>query len=214
MARTSPLGPGFRRSFQSFLEGRPITTSRGVVLPDSRPTQFGYPGGSHQPNSCCVYRRKSSNTDLLLDFYSNFSTDDLITKVVQAGKTPHKGAGASVQFNMFQCLSKSKDGEICLGHKGVITVKTAISRPALVSLLKEICPSALEHFCIGGDKPGSWPVVLGSTADLPSLLDNLFVYSYAIEQIKRQIRGEVPLPAVVFDSPGMRPRAPDAGAGG
>lgn len=185
----------FRSAFQAALAQRPLRTPRGIVLLEMRSTRFGYPGGSHEPTECWAYRPHDGAVEMLLSFYSNFTDDDLICKVNPVGKGAHDGAGASIQFNGDNSVTEER-GVLTLRHHGRVTVTSAISRAALVETIRKNAADA--DAALGGlDADHGWPLRIGSLADVTSLLDRLFLYAYAVEQAKRALRRDAPLPPVL-----------------
>lgn len=47
---------------------------------------------------------------------------------------------------------------------------------------------------IKNSNPTSWPVRIGTSADVPGLLNHQSVFAYCVEQAKRRLRNESPLP--------------------
>ena len=165
----------FRRIFENAFSRLPFRTPRGVVARLRREAQFGTPHGPHEPTRCWVYSAYESPFELLFAFYSNFSPDDLICKVVIAQQTMPKGEGASLQFNGNK--SVVDDGvHFILRHDGRVTIRSPIRRDELLSRIREYAPQA--DIALGGIE---FPFVCGTTADVGALLDRLFLYSYAIE---------------------------------
>jgi len=111
-------------------------------------------------------------------------------------ETPRNGAGASIQFNGDECFHPLADGNISVSHHGRVTVTHAIKRVDLVARIVDVAPETVRHF--GGIDAVRWPIPLGSTADFPALIDNLFVWSCGVEQAKRSMRGESLLPSMVI----------------
>lgn len=188
----SAIGTRFRRLIEAALAVRPFQTDHGVVAAETREFDSGYPGGSHEPARCWIYRPHGLGLEMLFGFYSNFTPDDLITKVIPANAEIKKGIGATVQFNADR--SVTPDGEhFALHHHGLITVHHAMSREALVNCIREQAPDA-DRMLGGLDVVQGWPLRLGSTDRLNDLIDRLFLYCFAVEQAKRSWRGEALLP--------------------
>jgi hypothetical protein len=124
-------------------------------------------------------------------FYDNFTHDDLICKVGPIGETA--GTGATIQFNGNESMVACGTRVVALCHHGLITVRHRISRAQLVETIIKKAPDAVQQ--LGGlDSEEGWPLQLGTTADFPELIDRIFVYAYSVEQAKRSLRGENPLP--------------------
>lgn len=183
----------FREALTSWLDKPTRTTTDGKILHDMRDLSFGYRGGTHGQIRCWVYSSAVTTVEMCFAFYSNFTIDDLICKVLPVGASTRSGAGATIQFNGDNCMKDLGTGGIFLCHDGLVTVGTRISRNDLVGL---ITTSALEALArLGGLPPkGGWPLRLGSTDDFPALVDRVFLYAYCIEQAKRFLRGEDALP--------------------
>ena len=188
-----------RNGFQAFLlrelKELPFTCGAGAVRGQQREVQFGFRGGRHQPTPCWVYERSDVTLDLLFGFYENFTDADLITKVVQRGEKPAPGTGASVQFNGDRCVEKTASGGWTLSHHGRVTVGSSIRRDDLVSRIESHAPKAA--YLLGPIGGAAWPIAIGDTDNTSGLLDQLFVYVYAIEQAKRSFREEKPIPTLL-----------------
>lgn len=168
-------------------------TEGGMIVPGKTGVRFGYPGGFHEPTSCWAYEPSGMpELTMLFDFFSNFTPYDLICKVIPTGDEIAPGAGASIQFNASRCVSVH-NGNLTFGHYGQVNANGTISRPALVAGFRNLAPVAFRE--LGGDEFfSSWPVVLGALSDPGALLDNIFLYAYGVEQVKRAKRGDGPLP--------------------
>lgn len=190
----------FRADLTAYLASSP-TSARGAVLKKSRPVRFGYPGGNHRDSRVWVYRpRGVPHLEMVIGFFKNFTPDDLICKVIESGETITDGSGASIQFNANRCMTVNS-GEVALQHTGEVTLGTRLARADLLDGLRARAPQA--YLELGGDTFfGSWPVLLGTVKAPGTLLDNLFLYAYGVEQVKRHRRGEGPLPA--WEPPGRR----------
>lgn len=185
----------FRANVTLTLSQLPFRTPRGVVQRTRRGAHFGTPRGGHDPLDCWVYSAYESDLELMFAFYSNFSPDDLICKIVLADQVPMDGEGATLQFNGNENVEDDGVDQI-LRHHGLVTVGRRIAR---ADLLERIGVHASEaDAALGGIE---FPLFCGSTADVGSLLDRLFLYSYAIEQAKRSFRQESALPALYAVAP-------------
>lgn len=182
----------FRARVTASLSVLPLRTARGSVLRERREANFGFPGGKHESIRCWVYRAHGSAVELLFGFYSNFTADDLLCKSMATGSSLPQGAGATIQFNADRCIDA--DGEIlALHHSGAVTVGSGVGRRRLVEGIYDRAPEAA--VALGGlDVDHGWPFRVGSTGDIPELIDRLAIYAYAVEQAKRSIRGDSPLP--------------------
>ena len=187
------MGERFRAAVEQALRTLPILTPAGRVAPSTVDVHMGYPGGSHDIEPAWVYERAGTTLEMAFRFYENFTPNDLICKVVVAGEYPQSGEGASVQFNSDRCVVASELAHT-LVHHGEVTVRTRVTRTMLVRAIEEICPREMDLAGIKNSNPSSWPVRIGTSADVPGLLDNLFVFAYCIEQAKRRLRNESPLP--------------------
>lgn len=173
----------------------PFSTPRGIVKRTRRGAHFGTPRGGHDPLDCWVYSAHESALELMFAFYSNFSPNDLICKIVLADQAPTDGEGATLQFNGNETVEDDGVNQI-LRHHGLVTVGTRIAR---ADLLEQIGLHAREaNIALGGIE---FPLFCGSTADIGTLLDRLFFYSYAVEQAKRSFRYEPALPALYTVAP-------------
>jgi hypothetical protein len=185
----------FRAMVTAALSQLPVRTPRGVVQRTQGGVRFGTPTGGHNPLDCWVYSAYSSALELVFAFYSNFSPDDLICKIVPAGHAPTDGRGATLQFNGHK--SVEDDGiHYTLRHDGLVTVRNRIARADLLERVRLHASEA--NAALGGIE---FPLVCGSTADLGTLLDRLFLYAYAVEQAKRSLRQEPALPIVHEGAP-------------
>jgi hypothetical protein len=188
-------GEQFRQAVEAALATLPFTTPAGRIAPRRVPVYMGYPGGNHEIQPAWIYERANTSLEMALNFYSNFSPTDLICKVIPAGEYPQHGEGASVQFNGNHCVIP--DGvQQCLVHQGKFTLRAGIARSTIVATLQQICPEEM-HLAGISDGPLSWPLHIGSTAEIPALLDRIFVFAYCIEQAKRHLREEALLPRLV-----------------
>jgi Domain of unknown function (DUF3883) len=186
----------------SCLSGLPFATPRGVVRAEVREARFGTPSGEHGGLHCWVYSAHESHLELIFAFYENFSPDDLICKVLPAGKGLAHGQGATLQFNGNDSpIEEGSDVVLC--HHGLVTVGKRIARADLLERIGQHAPSAND--ALGGI---AFPFVCGTTANIGALLDRLFVYAYAIEQAKRSIRDEPLLPSLYPRGP-IEHRVPD-----
>jgi hypothetical protein len=182
-----------QRRLTDFLSQEP-ETPKGKIVSDQVGVRFGYPGGLHEPTSCWSYQPKGApDVQMIFDFYKNFSDHDLICKVTRVGEDVRTGAGASIQFNA-NYFKPDVDGNVVFLHRGLVNAGGSISREALLAGFARLARPAFEE--LGGEPFfSSWPIQLGTTAGLDLMVDNIFLYVYAVEQVKREKRGEVPLPA-------------------
>ena len=182
----------FRETLTAWLNDRPRNTPAGEILRDMREAQFGYPKGNLGQLSCWVYRNRAKPCQMLLAFYSNFTDDDLICKVMPSGQRVEPGKGATIQFNADNCMSSTKSGRVGLYHNGVITVRHGISRDDLIDAMRKTAPDCEE--ALGRlDPHQGWPRCLGTVDDPKHLMDSMFLYAYYVEQAKRYLRGDNPL---------------------
>lgn len=186
----------FQTSVEAALAKLPYPTPAGRVSPTLTPIHLGFPGGSHEVASAWIYQRAATNLEMVFRFYTNFTPHDLICKVVAAGKYPQSGEGASVQFNAARCV-QARGSARQLVHSGETTVKTRLARPRLVETLERVCPREMDLAGIKNGSSKSWPVTIGSTNDIPALLDRVFVFAFCIEQAKRHLRSEPALPSML-----------------
>lgn len=181
-------GKAFRKKLNEFLRNTPISTPEGEISRNRVDVQFGYHGGAHEPTRCWEYRRAGTQFRMLFSFYSNFSPDDLICIVLTNDEEPQPTAGATIQFNSYKCV----DDSLRLSHGGVITAGTKRSRQDLLDAITAHAAATGAQLGLTGIQ--DWPLELGSPADCAALLDQLFLYVYAVEQAKRFFRGKPLLP--------------------
>lgn len=196
-----PAHARFRAIVERALAARPRRTPKGVLVATTRVGKFGSRVGPHEHTTCWVYQRSGTNLELWLGFFSNFTDDDLICKVLSKGEAP--GTGATIQFNGEKSVEPHRAGGFALRHSGSVTVGTPVGRAELVELIEAAAPA--EAAALGGlDPASSWPLRIGTTADIDALLDRLFDYAFVIEQAKRAKREEPRLPAL--PAPEVEPR--------
>ena len=183
----------FRETLTAWLNDRPRNTSAGEILRDMREAQFGHPGGNHGRLPCWVYRNGANPLEMWFAFYRNVTDDDLICKVMPSGQWVEPGKGATIQFNADKCMRPTNCGRVALYHDGVVTVRHKISRADLLDAMRKSAPDCEEALGRLGPYRG-WPRRLGTVDDLEQLIDNMFVYAYYVEQAKRYLRGDNPLP--------------------
>ena len=148
---------------------------------------------------------------MLFGFFSNFTPDDLACKAIITDDDVMSGAGATIQFNADRCVNQVDD-ELILVHSGQVTVGNAIKRADLVSKIRSLAPQADD--ALGGlDPEDGWPLRLGGVSDLAALIDRTAVYVYAVEQAKRSIRVEPPLPPLFPNGPLEQQVDPASGGG-
>lgn len=189
----APPNAAFRSTIQRALARLPLQTPNGVVLDERRTANWGYRGGKHRPVDCWVYRPLGSSTEVLFGFQDNFSPHDLMCRAQDADEVQADGRGATLQLNGHNCVLTNGRGQMLI-HSGSVTVGSAVKRARLLTLMEEHAPPAFDALFAAASKP--WPIVLGTTADVPALLDRLALYAFAVEQAKRAIRGERPLPSM------------------
>lgn len=181
----------FREEIEEFLEKLPFDTQCGSIAEYRSEAQFGFRTGFHSPVHLWVYLRNNSNLALHFGFYKNFTNNDLICKIVQRGVDISPGEGASIQFNANNSLRRDHSGAIWLQHEGRFTAKgKGIKRAVIIQAIGRVAPEVLP--VLGSVE---FPYQIGSTSDIAALLDSLFAYAYAIEQAKRSLRDERPLPS-------------------
>lgn len=178
----------FADSFSAFLDTAQAT-ALGRVRTEKRHAQFGFPGGNHHSNLYWVFEA-GDDVEMLLGFNSNFSDNDLFVRVITAGEEIAKGSGATVQFNADRNLHRAQ-AAVALGHHLHVNPYGTgrMSRMDLLQGMADLAPGAyaLVHSWLAGDAKS---VALGSTADPAGLLDRVFTYAYAVEQVKRNARGK------------------------
>ena len=182
----------FRDELKQALAVRPYNTPQGEVVTTMVDVLMGYPGGTHNVPPAWVYRHDDSGLEMVFQFYENFTVYDLVCKVINPGQYPTSGEGASVQFNSESCI-KSVPPYVALVHRGRVTVGSAIARHQLINLMSTACSQAMRSVGLSAS-PRSWPISLGNTGDVGTLLDRIFLYAYCVEQAKRTIRHERLLP--------------------
>jgi len=178
----------FRQKLTDFIESADIRNDIGFIEKNKFIIYPGSRGGSHEDVECWLFKTFVNDLIMAFGFYANFSDNDLICKVGKMDTLQIKGLGASIQFNGNECIKPVENTNYKLLHYGKVTVGSSISRDKLANYICELTPDIAKHFRIHtGD---SFPVFLGSTLEFDKLIGNLFLYSYAIEQAKRSIRGE------------------------
>ena len=182
----------FRRTVERALASRPLRTPLGSVREPLEDVLLGSPSGRHNVPSAWVYQRDKSVLEMVLQFYGNFTSHDLICKVVRASEYPKGGEGASVQFNSNHCV-RNEAQHAALIHRGRVTIHSSLARSVLVDAMRHTCPTEMKSAGIRTDR-GAWPCRIGSSANVPALLDSIFLYAYCIEQAKRCLRAEDPFP--------------------
>jgi len=175
------------------LNGKSIKTNNGKISDEKIVINAGYPGGYHVPVTCWHYKHDNSNLSFAFGFYSNFTENDLMCLVGKEENIRARGIGASVQFNSDKSVKLSAtNSDFDFYHGGNITVRYAVKREVVANLINELVPDIAKKFLIHGKE--SWPVFIGSTNNMTEFIDNLFLYVYAIEQVKRKLRGKKLLP--------------------
>lgn len=175
-----------RKAVEAGLSRRPFVTPAGDVLPDLKSVKMGSPSGAHEVPPAWVYKRRNGALEMVFQFYWNFTKDDLICKVVEAGQYPENYQGASVQFNANESV-RVEGGAAVLFHHGRVTLRHGISRDRLLEAMHAVCPRATDLASIHSTE--SWPLRIGSSDDLPKLIDSIFLYAYCLEQGKRHLSG-------------------------
>jgi hypothetical protein len=181
----------FHQILDAALATLPQMTSLGRVV-GTDTLHFGAPSGSHREATFWRFERGGSPHVLHFGFVPNFTPHDLMCKVSLAGEMPSDGAGASIQFNGSESFRAVAGGGIGIQHHGRVTVTHAISRADLVARMTEVAPEVVGHF--GGIDERRFPLALGTTSDLPSLVDSLLVWCFGVEQVKRSLREQPLLP--------------------
>lgn len=121
------VGAKLRACVQQWLSLPPRQTPHGVIGRQLRSAEFGSKGGGHGELHCWVYQRRDTDLEMLFAFYDNFTPDDLICKVVDAGAGVRPGEGASIQFNADRCVRSVGYRAWELTHHGRVTAGEAIS---------------------------------------------------------------------------------------
>lgn len=181
----------FRRILETALKSLPQKTALGSIV-GTEILRLGAPSKTHDEASFWRFESARTSHVLHFGFVNNFTPHDLMSKVSVAKEMPRHGAGASIQFNGDEAICQVEGGHLCLQHHGRVTVTHAIKRSDLIAQLAEVSPETIAHF--GGIDEQHWPLRLGTTADLPTLIDNVFVWSFGVEQAKRSLRNEPLLP--------------------
>ena len=150
-----------RAKVSQFLESRPVPTKMGTVLPETRRCEFGFPGGSHTPTNCWVYGRTGTGLEMLFSFFNNFTPNDLLTKIVEAGATPMVGEGATLQFNADRCFRILSNNDIEVSHHGQVTVSRKVARRDLVAAINKGTPNAWSALQQKISQQTDWPLLLG-----------------------------------------------------
>lgn len=190
---SSGLRIKFRQELTTWLRQRPRETPVGRIQESTCRLAFGYPSGDHGEVDCWIYRRNPEPLEMYFAFYQNFTDDDLLCKVMPVGGVMRPGEGATIQFNGDECMKASGTGAVNLWHHGRVTVRHAISRAKLVETITVAAPEGLTYLRKLDPEQG-WPLLIGGLDDPSSLVDQMFIYAYCIEQAKRYLRGEVALP--------------------
>lgn len=180
------LRPAFARLMRTYLRRPPVETPEGLVAAElEKEFYFGTRMGPHESAHLWHYTRKTASHQMLFGFVPYGDDYGLFTAVGEAARTLRPGRGASLQLRVANpaCMSR-RGGDLVLCHHGSVTKgRGSLGRARLAELVTSAAPEAAEHF--GDLTAGSWPIEIGSTADMASLLDRLFVYSFALEQAKR-----------------------------
>jgi hypothetical protein len=185
----------FVKSVKLALAQLPYRTSRGVVQQRRRRVHFGAPSGNHDPVNCWVYSPNESEFEFVFAFFRYISPGSLICKVIPRGTEIADGDGASLQLNGDGIRFEDDDCP-ALYHRGDVTIGSRISRAELSERIEQEASEASS--ALGGIE---FPFYCGSTGDIGSMLDRLFLYAYAIEQAKRALREESPLPSLYGRAP-------------
>jgi hypothetical protein len=123
---------------------------------------------------------------MLIGFVPYGEGHGLFTMAYQPDEAAPPGKGASIQFrlNSEVWLSRVRSG-ILLSHPGQFTRgRGRIARAELAELATDVEPRAAA--ALGMSAPMRWPFAIGSTANLAALLDRLFLFTFVVEQAKRQ----------------------------
>ena len=75
-----------------------------------------------------------------------------------------------------------------LWHHGAVTVGHRIARDVLLAAIRQAAPEALALLGVAGTAETRWPIVLGDTGDIKTLVDRLFAYADGIERAKELLR--------------------------
>lgn len=192
MEKSSASAVKFRGIVTAWASSAAQTTPAGRLVGTQQNINFGFPAGGHGDIPCWTYAPRGAALVMHFGFYSNFTPDDLICKVSTSADSFRRGIGASLQFN--SGLSVEAD-PLRLVHSGRVTVRTSVARATLLDEMEKTAPHAVRTLGING--VDAWPIEIGRTSDLPTMLDRLFLYAYAIEQAKRSIRREAILPPLL-----------------
>lgn len=184
----------FKKKLNSFLSTLPKTRF-GEIMQKKEYVEFGHPSGSHIGEKYFVFTDFEQKVKMYIGFFSNFTDSDLLTKITAFNDPVPNRLGASIQFNGNKCIAFNAEKRIIFQHQGLVAVRSQISRDNLSKLLNEIMPSSF--FTLFPAINNLNPVHLGSLDNLSSLLENIFLYSFAIEQVKKAVRKERTLPLVI-----------------
>lgn len=181
----------FHQILDAALATLPQTTPLGRVV-GTDTLRLGAPSGSHEEAEFWRFECRESPHTLHFGVVPNFTPHDLMCKVSLSGEMPAVGAGASIQFNGNESFRAIGGGDIGIEHHGLVTVGQRISRANLVARVTEVAPEVVRHF--GGIDERKFPLALGTTSDLPALVDALLVWCFGVEQVKRSLREQPLLP--------------------
>ena len=197
------LGLQLRHRLTAFLDHTPNTEfgTLTALEPEQIPV-LGSPVGPHEVPGAWLYAREGSSLAMLVAVYANFSNHDILCLVREAGTLVRgqlERSGPSIQLNGLDSYDE-KQGDIVISHHGLVTVSNRIAREDLFAAIRAAAPAVADS--LGLRAVESWPFEIGSMADPAEFLDRLFEYGYCIEQAKRSLRGDPPLPEF-----GRRPKS-------
>lgn len=178
------LARRFQRALEERLVKVPIRTAAGCVRAKTLGFSFGHPGGRHPDADVWAYERVGGVHGMLFGFAPYRGAMGLFALVYQTTLPPTPGAGASLQLRLEDDTLVDEPAGVVIRHAGGVTLgKGRVAQQQLVDLMQRAAPEAVTM--IGGVGTSSWPFRIGSSGDVPALLDSLFVYAFAIEQAKR-----------------------------
>ena len=192
------LAAAFARLVSEYLDSAPQFVF-GALSPQKRTATFGFRGGMHDTTQYWVFD-VPGGIEVWMAFVANFSENDLFVRVMNAGDEPATGSGASVQFNMNECLLYLEESgpQLWLTHNLRVNAGKSLKREYLLDRMKDLAPEAsgLIFDWLSDDRKS---VHLGGTNDIEDLIQTIFVFAYCVEQVKRDFRGQPPLATIEFN---------------
>ena len=188
---TAMSPPSARAVLTRALTPIPLFTDKGEVFARDCPVTIR--GRGQIP--CWLYRHADTGLVLCFGFFPNFTDHDLICKVVAEGQEQSDAGSPALQVNAERCFWATANGALEITHHGSVSPEgRPITRGLLLSTMPRVAKRAVG--LLGGledNRPG-WQIRLGDTGHVAALLDRLFAYCLGVEQVKRHVLKEFPLP--------------------